>query len=258
MLLVDENARVQVSFFTGDLAAVERHFGNLRPWVQAIGRRQPPGNVVSAFGVAALAAAAADKADLAHARIAEAGEFADQTGHPYDRAMVQHYHVQLLAAQNRHEAVLEAASQQIAWSQEHGFAYLGLLSSGALAFARGCTGTPGQAAVLAGVIDAQTAAGVRIAITTQLNRLARVELAAGDSDAAAATIARALAFNPQEQLYQPASRIIAARIAIARGDASAAATALADARAAAMAMGARADQRAADALLASVATLVAG
>jgi tetratricopeptide (TPR) repeat protein len=61
-------------------------------------------------------------------------------------------------------------------------------------------------------LDAMFAVGALIAGTTQLNRLAEVELIEGRRDAALATIEEALVFNPEEVLYRPASLLIRAQL----------------------------------------------
>lgn len=252
MLMIANNAQLQVSYFTGNLAAAEEHFTQFHPLVADIGRRQPPGNVVSGIGVAALVAAAAGHDDLARARIAHASRFADQSGHPYDRAMATHYHIYMLVAQHDREAIIPLAAHQIEWAAEHGFAYLGLLAQAAVAWARGIAGEAEQAGVLASIIEAQIAAGARIAVCRQLHMLAELHLIAGMLPEAAATTQRALTFNPQERLFAPGNRIIAARVAMATNDIDTAVAELGQAHAEAVAMGALADMRCAEALLATM------
>ena len=252
MQMIANNAQLQVGYFTGNLVAAERHFACLEPLIADIGHRQPPGNVVSGIGVAALAAAAAGKDDLARSRIAHASLFADQSGHPYDRAMATHYHIYMLVAQHNSEAIMPLARHQIDWAAEHGFAYLGLLAQGANAWARGLAGQAEQAGLLASIIEAQISAGARIALCRQFNMLAELYLLARMLPEAADTTQRALTFNPQERLFAPGNRIMSARIAMATNDLAAAAAELSQAHAEAAAMGALADTRRAKGLLSTL------
>lgn len=217
MLLIASNARVQVCFFTGDLAGVDHHYARLLPLAEEVGRRQPPGNLVSAHGIAAMAAAMRGDQTAAETRIATALAFAAETGHAYDQAMALHYECQLRSAQYRNVEAMAAASALMAWADAHGFAYLAALAGGVAAWVRGVAGEPDQARQLRAIVDGQIAAGSRIAVTKQLNRLGEVELAAGDVAAAAATAERALTFNDQERVYRSASLALVARVAAAGG-----------------------------------------
>lgn len=218
-LLFALGAKLQVAFFTGDLAGAEHYFARAAALESRISHQQPPGNTVSALGVAAMAAWWQGRPDTAHSRIESALSFASITGNPYDLAMALHYksQVHLCEADTTNAAI--TGQRLFALADAEGFSYLAALAQGPICWASAHSGaTTGNAAKARAFLQQQIDAGARIAIPTQLNRLAEIEMREGDRDAALATIDHALAFNPEESLYRPASLLLRAQFCAARPD----------------------------------------
>lgn len=237
LLMFALGARIQVDFFTGALTAMEASYARLAGLVDGIGRRQPPGNTVSSIGVAAMAAWWRGDTPTARARLGAAFDFAAANGNPYDLAMALHYQSQLLLCERDAAAAERVGVRLLALAEEQGFAYLAALVQGPIAWGRAHRGVgSGHAAQVRASLQGQIDAGARIAVPTQLNRLAEIELAEGDTETALATVEQALAFNPQERLYRPASLLLRGRLRAG----AAAASDFAEALALAGTMGARA------------------
>lgn len=206
-------AFIQTGFFTGDLASVERAFADMTPWIDGPGQQQPAGNTISAIGIAGLAAWWQGDPALARRRIEMALGFAEATNDPYDRAMSLHYLSQLHLIERDPVAAAEVGARLLALAEAQGFAYLAALVQGPIGWSAAQLGRGSDhARTMRATLDAMFAAGARIAGTTQLNRLAEVQLGEGAADAALATIEQALAFNPEEEIYRPASLLLRARM----------------------------------------------
>lgn len=242
-------AQLQIAFFTGRLAEVEIHYARLTPVIDTVGRRQPPGNTLSAIGVHAMAAWWRGDTAAAHDRLALAFAFADASGNPYDRAMALHYQSQVHACAQDAAAAERVCLELQALAHDQGFAYLAALVEVPLGWARARRGIGSDnAARVRTSIESQIAAGARIAVSKQLGQLAETEFVEGDPEAARASLERALAYNAEERLYRPALLLQRARLAT---DAVAAETDLVEAVALARAMGTRAVERPAAAALAA-------
>jgi class 3 adenylate cyclase/tetratricopeptide (TPR) repeat protein len=206
-------ARIQLGFFTGNLDAVEAAYAAFQDSSWRFAATQPAGNIISAMGVAAMAAWWEGRNQLANQRIAAVLLHAETGGDPYDLAMALHYQSQLQLCQNDPEAVAATAQRLHELAVAHGFAYLAALVRGPICWSAAQLGRGSDnAAVMRATLDAMFAVGALIAGTTQLNRLAEVELIEGRRDAALATIEEALVFNPEEVLYRPASLLIRAQL----------------------------------------------
>jgi tetratricopeptide (TPR) repeat protein len=233
-------AQIQVNFFTGNLAAVENDFNRLAPFFKVAGMQQPLGHLIAAIGISAIAAWWRGDGVLARQRIAETFDFAEATDAPYDRAMALHYQSQLCVYQHDIVGAAETGARLRGFALEQGFAYLAALSLGPMGWASAHSDAArNNATTIRTALQALIDAGARVSLATQLNRLAEVEILEGDATAALATIERALAINPAERLYRPASLLLRGRFRVS-GDTEGAEADFAEALALAHAMGAQA------------------
>jgi tetratricopeptide (TPR) repeat protein len=199
-------AHIQTAYFTGDLAGVERSFLQLAHRIDRHDVAQPTGTIISAFGIAGLAAWWRGDAPLAWQRMEEARAFAETTGDSYDQAKTLHYLSQLHTVAGDEAGAAQVGERLLAFATANGFSYLAALVHGPIGWSAARQGrSSGNAAVIRSMIDAQIAAGARIAVPRQLNLLAEVEYMEGNSAAALAVIEEALTFNPEERLYIPES-----------------------------------------------------
>ena len=240
-LVFVHNAQVQICFYTGDLAGVERHFAELSPLIDTVGLRQAPGNNIVAVGIASLTAWAQGRSGEAHRRMQRAVAIAETSNNSYDRAMALHFLGNLHLCERNTDAAEEIASQLLALAREHGFSYLASLALLPLGWALARKGDAQEGVrLIRQTLADQASSGARVSIGSTLNRLAEAQELEGATVEALATIEEALKANPQERLYRPESFRIRGSLRHAQGDLERAEADLRTAAELAKEMGARA------------------
>jgi class 3 adenylate cyclase len=197
-------AQIDVSFYTGNLAGVEDYFARLSGCLEAAGFRQVPGAAAGAIGYAALGALIQGHASRARDRMAQALAFARDSKNPYDLAVarsIESWLSYLLREPQRAEA---AATQALALSEEHGFAFVKAYCLTHLGWAWAQLGRPGEGvSIVRQGLDGIAVAGAKLAINDQLTRLAEAQTLDGKIEGALGTLEAAPAVAPEEVVFRP-------------------------------------------------------
>ena len=198
------DAQLGASWYRGDLAGAEEHFGRLSGCLDADGFRQVPGAVVHAISVASLCAAALGRADLASERIAQAIAFARNSNNPYELAAGRSFESFLYCLLRQPQRAELAATQALAIAEEYGFSYLRNMARATLGWAWGQLGRASEGVELTrqGLAGLDEAGG-RVAITANLMFLAEAQALDGKLGDAIITIEAALQANPEEPAFRP-------------------------------------------------------
>jgi class 3 adenylate cyclase/tetratricopeptide (TPR) repeat protein len=197
-------AQVQMSYNLGDLVVAEEHFARWSGFLDANVFRQGPGAAVTAISVASFCAWALGHANSARQRIAQAIAFARDSHSPYDLAVGRFFESWLYCWLREPQHAEVAATQGLALAEEHGFAFNGDVTRTVLGWARAQLGKSSEGVELireglAGMAEA----GVRVAITDLLSRLAEAQALDGKIDDALVTIEEALQADPEALVYRP-------------------------------------------------------
>jgi tetratricopeptide (TPR) repeat protein len=246
------SAQMQVRFYTGDLAGVERYYESLAPLIASVGDTQEPGINILGIGIASICALARGATAAAAARMADVRAYAQQRNNPYDHAMALHFEANLAILEGDAEVAQASAARLVDLADANGFTYLASLARGSLGWAAAMDGhREGLTAMRAAIAD-MVRSGARIALVLSLTRLAEGQAFLGDTAAALTSIAEALAANPQEAIYRPNALLLRSRLRQRAGDTQGASSDACEAMALSEAMGALAYRDKAAQLLATL------
>jgi tetratricopeptide (TPR) repeat protein len=232
-------AQVQASFYTGDLAGVEKHFAIISPRLDDDDLQQAPGNNQISLGVAALSAWISGRAETAQARSARGRAFADKSRLPYDLGIWLHFSGTLHIWADDPPGAEAAASQLLKLAEEGGLTYLADLAFGTLGWARAHLGAMDEGIEMMRR-SCTGRIGAAVGLTFGLARLAEALSLSGRTEEAFATLEDALTFNPLEQVYVPAALTFRADLRARLGEIDRAEADFREAMERAQGMGARA------------------
>jgi tetratricopeptide (TPR) repeat protein len=203
-LLFAHTAQVQARFYRGDLAGVEEHFAQLTDFIETVGFKQAPGNIVITIGATSLAAWISGRADSARERIARAIAFAQDSRNPYDLAFALLFESYLYRFQREPRRAETAAAHVLALSEEHSFSWGQDLARGVMGWARAQLGRASEGvSLIRQALAGMVAARARVGITDVFTRLAEAQALEGATVEALNTIERALQANPDELIFRP-------------------------------------------------------
>ncbi|MGH7813752.1 MAG: hypothetical protein ACREQI_07075 [Candidatus Binataceae bacterium] len=196
---------VHVSFYRGDLAAVEEHFTRFGGVLEAVDLNlTTAAGAAITMGHAAVGAWTLGYADKARRRIDDALAFAGKNQNPYSLAFARFLESWLYLWLRDPQRAEAAAMRALSLSQEHGFLYVAALGRIVAGWARAQLGNPAEGVALirqglSGAIEI----GARLGITFYLTCLAQAQALDGKIDDALATIEDALQANPEELVFLP-------------------------------------------------------
>jgi class 3 adenylate cyclase/tetratricopeptide (TPR) repeat protein len=201
-LTLSLRAGIHNGFYTGNLTRAESDF---LAWATLDdGSHRGDGDDVVSMGIAGLIALSAGRRRVGEGRIASAFAIAHGQGGAYDLAMALHCEAGFHHRARDPPRQAEAAARLAEIASENRFNYVSLLATAWLAIADLEAGRPGHAFERAvAAVAGFERMGARVAMMFYLGVLATAQWRNGDTDAALATFAKALAVNDQEHAFRP-------------------------------------------------------
>jgi tetratricopeptide (TPR) repeat protein len=197
-------AQAELRFYRGDLVGVEEHFARFRIFSEAPGLREYPGAVMGPAGFASLGLWMLGYPEKALSRIAEAIALVRDEKKPFDIMMGRNFESYLYRWLKEPQHAADAATEELAIAEEHGFSDYRESTSRILGWARAQLGQPREGvALIRESLAGQAATGARMDITNILTMLAEAQALDGAIDDALITLDEALVANSAELVFRP-------------------------------------------------------